>query len=225
MTKPAKPNIRPEFSAQRRSHPPNPALELAVHSVREVRPGTDGWGRVADLGCGKLRHFDIIAPHSAELFLVDTEEQLSTTHIDAGVEYSVRQVAAGARKHGRKVHALTVSEFATAELSLDLILCVAVLDVVPAVTRSQILKSAARNLKKSGMLIIIAPRNDTTILDRCTPENAYRDGHVFFHHGIYTFFRNFRDHSSIINTAKRLGLTLVRDLSRYRQVCLIFGAA
>ena len=224
MTRPAKVKIRPEYSAQRRSHPPNPALESALHFVKDLRPEANSWGRVADLGCGKLRHYDIMASHSTELYLIDTKEQLSAIHNDGRVEYSVHQVGAKARKHGKEIHVLTADDFASAELNLDLIVCVAVLDVVLARTRSQMIKSAAHNLRKSGLLILIVPRNDTTILDRFTPENSYQDGHIFFHHGIYTFYRNFRDHSPIIKAASRAGLTLAKDLSRYRQVCLIFSA-
>ena len=224
MTRPVKLKIHPEFSAQRRSHPPNPGLELALHFVKDVRPEINGWGRVADLGCGKLRHYDIMRSHSAELYLVDTEEQLSAIHSDCGAEYCVYQEGAKARKHGKKVHVVTENEFASTKLNLDLIVCVAVLDVVLARTRSRIIKSAARNLNRSGFLVLIVPRNDTTILDRCTPENSYQDGHVFFHHGVHTFYRNFRDHSPIVKAAKSAGLTVAKDLSRYRQVCLIFGA-
>lgn len=224
MTRPAKVKIHPEYSAQRRSHPPNPALESALQFVKELRPEANSWGRVADLGCGKLRHYDMMAAHSSALYLVDTQEQLSAIHHDGGVEYNVHQVAAKARKQGKKIHVLTADEFASAELNLDLIVCVAVLDVVLARTRSQMIKSAVRNLRKSGLLILIVPRNDTTILDRFTPENSHQDGHVFLHHGIYTFFRNFRDHSPIVRVACSAGLTLAKDLSRYRQVCLIFSA-
>src|SRR5689334_8020895 len=136
MTRSAKVKIHPEYSAQRRSHPPNPALESALRFVKDLHPEANSWGRVADLGCGKLRHYDIMASHSSELYLVDTEEQLSAIHSDGGVEYSVRQVAAKAWKQGKKVHVLTADEFATAKLNLDLIVCVAVLDVVLARTRS-----------------------------------------------------------------------------------------
>lgn len=225
MAKPTKIRIYPEFSAQRRSHPPNPALKTALAFLRQARPERKTWGRVADLGCGKLRHYDLLLPCSAELYLVDTEEQLSATHFDAGQEYCVRHVAETAREQGKKVHALSSAEFAVANLSLDLVVCVAALDVVVPRTRSEIIRSAARNLGRSGLLIVIAPRNDSTILRRFSPENAYYDGHVFLHHGIHTFYHNFRDHSPILKICKNAGLVLNKDLSSYRQVCLVLSIA
>lgn len=80
-------NIRPEYSAQRRSHPPNPALKPALEFVQKARPDLKQLGKVGDLGCGKLRHYNVLAPCSDELYLIDTEDQLSATHFDAGEEY------------------------------------------------------------------------------------------------------------------------------------------
>jgi SAM-dependent methyltransferase len=223
MAKPTKIKIHPESSAQRRSQPANPALKLALAFVRHSRPEIKKWGRVADLGCGKLRHYDLLLPGSDELYLVDTQEQLSRLHADADQKYRITDVAATARENGKRVFALSSGDFADSSLNLDLIVCVAVLDVVAVRTRVETIRAAARNLRRAGLLIIVAPRNDSTILRRCSSENLYQDGHVFFHHGIYTFYRNFRDHSSIISTANKEGLVLTKDLSCYRQVCLIFS--
>jgi SAM-dependent methyltransferase len=225
MAKPTKIRIHPEFSAQRRSHPPNPALKAALAYVRQSRPESKTWGRVADLGCGKLRHYDLLLPCSSELYLVDTEIQLSASHVDAGQEYCVRDVAETAREQGKTVHTLTPAQFAASNLSLDLIVCVAALDVVVPRTRTEMTRAAARNLGASGLLILIAPRNDSTILRRCGPENAYCDGHIFLHHGIHTFYHNFRDHSPIVKICKNVGLVTRKDLSSYRQVCLVLSLA
>jgi hypothetical protein len=182
-------------------------------------------GRVADLGCGKLRHYDLLLLSSHELYLVDTDEQLSATHSDAGQEYNIRRLAEDARARGRNVHALSSTEFALSKLGLDLVVCVAVLDVVVPRTRAEIITAAVRNLGALGLLVVIAPRNDSTILRRCGPESAYYDGHTFFHHGIHTFFHNFRDHARMTENCKKAGLVLKKDLSCYRQVCLVFGTA
>jgi hypothetical protein len=175
------------------------------------------------LGCGKLRHYELLLSYSEELYLVDTQEQLSATHFDAGHEYCVRDVAQAARENGRKVYTLPAVEFAASKLGLDLVVCVATLDVVLPRTRFLMINSASRNLRRAGLFIVVAPRNDSTILRRFRPDNAYHDGHVFHHHGVYTFFHNFRDHSPIVKTCRKAGLELKKDLSSYRQVCLVFG--
>ncbi len=214
-------NLRPEYSAQRRSHPPNPSLFDAIEAIQTLR-GSKRLGKVADLGCGKLRHFDLLIHLADELFLIDTKDQLSLNHKDFGKSYTVLQVAEKARKRGRKVQAVTTEAFAKATLGLDVIFCIAVFDVVPRQTRRSLIESAAGNLAKNGIFVVIAPRNDSTILRRCRPDNAYADGHVFKNHGAYTFFHNFVTYEDIIKDCSKVGISLIKDLSRYRQVCLLF---
>lgn len=223
MPRTRKIEVRPELSAQSRSHPPNPALSLALDAVRKIRGNSSTLGRVADLGCGKLRHYALLAPQVKDLFLIDTPSQLSATHVDHGERFTIYAVASRARAKGRSVHTIPFEQFASATLDLDLIVCVAVLDVVPRATRRKLLTAAGRNLAPNGLCVVIAPRNDSTILQRCTPRNAYLDGHVFAHHGTHTFFCNFRSHQSILQDAGSSGLILVEDISRYRQVCLLLA--
>jgi hypothetical protein len=214
-------NLRPEYSAQRRSHPPNPALFHAIEVIQTLR-GSKRLGKVADLGCGKLRHFDLLIRFADELFLVDTQNQISANHEDLGKSYTVLQVAEKAGKRGRKVHAIATEAFAKGKLGLDVIFCIAVFDVVPQHTRRSLIESAVGNLAKHSAFVVIAPRNDSTILRRCRPDNAYADGHVFRNHGAYTFFHNFKKYEDIIKDCRKVGLSLIKDLSRYRQVCLLF---
>lgn len=218
----AKPQIeiRSEYSAQRRSHPTNSSLREALNLLDQRPEFSKSFGRVADLGCGKLRHFALLS-RADELYLVDTDRQLRKQHSDSGNTYTVIEVAAAARKEGRRVFVETAEKFAVAQLRLDLVVCVAVLDVVPPATRRTIVKSASRNLRAGGSCVIVAPRNDSTILRRCTAQNTYQDGHVFANHGSYTFFHNFRDHRGLVRLCSANQLELVEDLSIYRQVCLI----
>lgn len=214
--------IRPEYSAQRRSHPTNIALRNALTYLGS----TDGspkrrLGRVADLGCGKLRHYCLLR-EAKELYLVDTEFQLTTNHVDSGVSYTVRGYAEAERKKGQHVHVKTSEQFWRCRLNLDLIVCVAVMDVVLPAARREILATALRNLRAGGILVLIAPRNDSTILRRCNEDNAYSDGHVFHNRGTHTFFHNFRDQRRLIELAERAGFRLVKDMSIYRHVSLLF---
>jgi SAM-dependent methyltransferase len=184
---------------------------------------TSKWQQIGDLGCGKLRHFSILSPLAKQLVLIDTAAQLSATHRDDSTTYTIVEVALEASQKGKLTSTNCFEEFAVSRLNLDLIVCVAVLDVVPRSTRRAILSSAARNLARSGLFVVIVPRNDSTILRRCAAVNKYQDGHTFAHHGVRTFFHNFRDHRPIIKDCTTSGLTLLKDLSRYRQVSLIFG--
>jgi hypothetical protein len=104
-----------------------------------------------------------------------------------------------------------------------LVVCVAVLDVVLPHVRQALIRASARNLAPTGMCVIIVPRNDSTVLRRCGRDNVYSDGHIFSHHGINTFFHNFREHAPIVRACSKVGLRLLEDASCYRQVCLILG--
>ena len=223
MSSSRKIRINPEYSAQRRSQLPNPALRSALAALAFVRDHSRNLGKVADLGCGKLRHYRLLAAKSDTLFLVDTPTQISSIHVDNGSTYTISQVAESARRRGRKVNVLLAEDFVQATLELDVIFCVAVFDVVPRKTRRVLTRAAAQNLSPEGHLVVIAPRNDSTILQRCSRKNAYLDGYVFGHTGIHTFFHNFRRYDDIVRDCANEGLFLVSDLSRYRQVCLIFG--
>jgi Methyltransferase domain len=215
------PNIVSEFSAQRRSHPPNPALKTVLAVLPELI-GRNSLGTVADIGCGKLRHYRLLVKPAKKLFLVDTEKQLATTHRDKNQSYTVPQIAKLARENGRVVYALTVEQFRGIRNSVDVAFCVAVFDVITRERRREITTLVSDKLKDNGYFVVIAPRNDSTITRRCVKENRYKDGHVFGHHGLQTFFCNFEKYVSIVTDCADVGLGLRLDLSSYRQVCLIF---
>lgn len=215
-------DIRSEYSAQRMSHPPNPALSWVLswihpdgHRVRKLR--------IADLGCGKLRHFKALSAVATDLILVDTEEQLSRTHRDGDREYTVKHFAKSANRARLGVRAMTSHEFDSSRLKLDAVFCIAAFDVVLRSVRQDFIRASHRNLREDGIFIVIAPRNDSSILRRCSSDNRYMDGHVFHHHGVTTFFTNFKSINTIKGDCEAVGYQLVADLSRYRHACLVFS--
>jgi hypothetical protein len=155
------------------------------------------------------------------LILVDTPAQLDVVHQDRGAWYSVRDYVA-AHSANRAIRVRVTTEFETSRDEVDVAFCVAVFDVVPPATRQRILRSAARNIRRGGYLALIIPRNDSTILERCGSQNRRWDGHWFRNHDGFTFYRNFRDTTALARTVERAGFQLDTDLSRYRQVCLLF---
>ncbi len=210
-----------EFSAQRRSHPPNPKVSQAIGFLSEIIGGHI-LGVVADVGCGKLRHYRILLNAAKILLLVDTERQMAAIHHDGKSSYTIPEVARSARKRGRSVYALTIQQFRGGRQLVDVALCAAVFDVIVRDKRQEIIRSVSERLKPSGYFVVIIPRNDSTITRRFFEENKYKDGHVFSHHGLQTFFCNFERYTTVIADCEDVGLELLRDLSSYRQVCLIF---
>jgi SAM-dependent methyltransferase len=184
--------------------------------------GSSNLGKVADVGCGKLRHYRLLAKVAKVLYLVDTGRQMAATHHDGNQSYTIPGVAKSARRKGRAVYSMTVEEFSRTHGAIDVAFCVAVFDVVTRHRRREIAKIVSDSLREHGCFVIIAPRNDSTITRRCLEENRYQDGHVFAHHGLQTFFCNFEEYGSIVRDCGREGLKLQHDLSSYRQVCLVF---
>ena len=209
--------LRTDASAQARSAPPNPMLGPALATLAEciTLPA-----RIADLGCGKLRHFGHLAEVASHLYLVDTEQQLNRAHVDKGEPYVIRDWA---KEQARRLKiAVTVStdrEFNRSRLELDAVACIAVFDVVPPTVRRAITKAAIQNLRRGGTLILVIPRNDVTITRRC--EVRYADGFVFEHHGLRTFYRNFGAYAPLLQSLARKGLQVLADLSKHKQICLV----
>jgi hypothetical protein len=136
--------IASEYSAQRMTHPPSPALPRVLKWLHGK--GTLGARiRAADLGCGRLRHFDALSHVSKELFLVDTDEQLARQHRDGALTYTIPSFAAQHTNHRSRALAMAFSEFQTSRLKLDVVFCIAVFDVVPRETRRAICQAAFRN--------------------------------------------------------------------------------
>lgn len=216
--------IQSAYSAQRSTALSNPRLAPALEWVAERLGGTDPFRGtlVCDQGCGRLRHLDVLRGYTNHLLLVDQAFQLSRPGelFDAG-RLSIHEYVALRASEGVDLTATCAEEFQTTESGLQLVVCVAVVDVVPPTEREKILDAAARNLAPGGHYVLIAPRNDSSILRRCTASNAFEDGYVFTHHGSATFYTNYRDHSPLFAGLQSRDLLPVADLSTYRHVCLI----
>lgn len=213
--------INPEYSAQRKSHPPNPFLLKAISYLQSMLQ-LKKFGRVCDLGCGKLRHFDILTKYSDFLLLVDTEYQINTPHIDSGKKYIIRDLIMELRNKGNNVDVMSDLQFKDQDLKLDLIFLINVTDVVTKSIHSQIIRAAHLNLKQGGTLVVLFPRNDSSITRRFNESNRYQDGHLFNHHSIKTFMRNIADTRPVVQQLARAKFQLLHDGSRHKQVLLVF---
>ena len=215
-----RPKLQPEFSAQPMAAKPNPMVRVAIATILDA-----GFNMkcVVDQGCGRLRHLNIMLENCKRLVLVETPFQLSRKMVMDGAICTIPDHVRSmhwARRN--RIRIMSTELFGESHLGVDVVFSVCTFDVVPKAARLAMTVTAAQNLCDEGAYVVIAPRNDTTITNRFTKANAYQDGHVFYHHGIATFYANFRDNSSLIHMIERKGFELVVDLSNYRQVCLIF---
>ena len=218
----AKIKILPEYSAQPSVARVTPLLEVSIQHVLSSENTTEiNSLRVADYGCGKLRHLCIFHNYFNSIYLVDTKFQLSRTLKLFGKKTTITQYIT-TLETSNNIRILNGSEFESSELGLNAIFSIAVLDVVLPNTRTTMIETAHKNLKPGGFFVIIMPRNDSSILKRCLQNNKYYDGYFFNHHGITTFFKNFRETEHLVNKITRSGFVLVKNLSIYRHVCLLF---
>lgn len=214
-------HLSPEHSAQRRTAPPNRLVAVVVAATQQLL-GRKRF-RIADHGCGKLRHFEPLRHTATEMFLVDTQRQLDAPHVEGDSVVMIRAIAEKAsRKTRTPATVMNDQEFERSRLRLDAVFCVAVLDVLPRATRGRVVGAAHRNLRPGGLLVVVVPRNDSSILRRCRATNRYRDGHIFGRPGSVTFYRNWRDPRPLIREIQHAGFDLRADASRYRHAALIF---
>ena len=223
MTK--KRRIRSAYSAQASIASPNPMVENAITHISKngLLPFELKHARVADQGCGRLRHFNLLASYFNEIYFVDTEFQLERSQRIFGKDNTITGYLRALKSPGKQFVTLTDLEFASENLRLDIVVNICALDAdVPSV-RASMLASARQNLRVGGLFILVIPRNDQSILKRCSSENKHLDGHVSHHHGISTFYTNYDGPkvNGLIRGLRLRGLSLQHDLSNYRQVCLI----
>jgi len=216
--------INSAYSAQPSIATPNPFVEIAIKYCLEngLISRDSNKTRIADQGCGNLRHLTILCRYFDTIYLVDKEYQLNRLKRLFGLDgTNVKDYISSLKMSGKKFTVLSDSVFDSSNLNLDIVFNICVFDVEVPKTRKAMTTAAYKNLKKGGFYVVIIPRNDQSILVRCTTKNRYLDGHIFQHHRITSFYKNYRDTRSMIYTLAKHGFVLETDLSVYRQVCLI----
>lgn len=213
--------ICPEYSTQPNAQKPNPMLRKALEYLVQ-RWGYPNEKKVAEQGCGALRHLKQMLETFDYIYLIDTKQQFDRSHTIEGVKTTIPDYVKSLQLPNKQVVLMANTEFLATSISLDAIFNICTFDVNLPETRIGMLKAARRNLNENGYFILIIARNDDSILSRCTTENRYSDGYYFKHHGTYTFFTNFKNHDSLVELSSKFGFHLTEDLSIYRQVCLIF---
>src|SRR5258708_18224490 len=71
-----------EYSAQRRDAPPNPLVEKSISYLETVSLRRRNMSnlRVADQGCGSMRHLGILQRWFKKLFFIETALQIQRNH-------------------------------------------------------------------------------------------------------------------------------------------------
>lgn len=221
----ARVKINSSYSAQPSIVRPNPLFSKVIDHIinNDIFGNNLSKLKVADQGCGKLRHLKPLLRYFNSIYLIDTVFQLNRLQRLFGKnQTSINDYIGSLKTNNEELKVISNIDFNSSRYNLDIVFNICVFDVELPSTRVSMAKAALRNLKRNGLYVIIAPRNDQSILVRCKSENRYSDGHIFQHHGVTTFFKNFRDTKRLVYSLTRFGYEVVKDLSIYRHVCLIF---
>lgn len=136
--------------------------------------------RTLDYGCGKLRYLHEISSMSDELYVTDSDVQLSRTQIINGVYTSIIE-AVEDRNH---VHLIHLRDFNQMPEYFDRVVLANVLQVVPIIAlRAIILRRIFRSLRPGGELILVVQYRNSDFNRMMKMPNArlYLDGMVIKH--------------------------------------------
>jgi SAM-dependent methyltransferase len=212
--------INSEYSAQGRNHSTSPGLVRLINKSKILGSiGNDNC--VVDYGCGKLRNFEQIKKFAQELYLVDTKIQLSRNHTEQGKLFDYNDFLEK-NSNGVACKLMDNINFQKLNINCDLIFSIAVADIIPLESYATIIKDSFEKLRKDGYLVLVVPRNDTSILRRCNKENSYKLGNVFRKGKYCTYMRNYRDSKPLFTEVEKYGFSLEEDLSIFNQICTIF---
>jgi SAM-dependent methyltransferase len=217
--------IQPEYSAQATHSKPNRFVKKALEKLyTDKQYSLKTIDTLVDLGCGKLRHLNILREYSKNIFLVDTKFQIERRQKFGDILCTMHEYLESVISPDETIKEVETKDFEKQQNNVDAVFSIGVMPVVLEADRKQMLHSAYRNLRPGGYFVVIIPRNDSSILKNCTPNNKIEDGYYFKNRGheIYTFYINFRDPSTFLALIEKKGFQLIEDLSVYRQIYWIF---
>jgi len=213
--------ITTEYSAQPYAQKPNPMVEKSLIYLADIE-GLLEESKICDQGCGALRHLKVLMKYYNDIYMVDTEFQINRSRIIEGNTTTIKEYINDLNVPNKKIKLILNKEFLISDLGLDAVFNLCTFDVVLPEIRKEMLEAARKNIRRGGYFVLIIPRNDSSILCRCKKENIYADGHYFKNRGACTYYSNFRDQKVIIDMALEYNFNLVKDMSIFRHICLIF---
>jgi len=110
--------------------------------------------KVADQGCGKLRHLKIFYKYFNIIYLIDTEFQINKTQRLFGKNnITIREYLSKNKIKGKEINLITAKKFTATKLNLDLIFNICVFDVEIPEVRKSMIESSFNNLRNKGIFL------------------------------------------------------------------------
>lgn len=126
---------------------------------------------VFDFGCGKLRYLDEMKQTSMQLFLVDSEIQLSRSQKIHGTTTTIKDVVRSANT----LSAVNVADFEDSAVEFDRGFCVNMLSVIPIVTtRKRVVRLIERKPKRGGACLFVVQYRNSEFTKMVKREDAVR---------------------------------------------------
>lgn len=179
MSKKEKIIIRPEYSAVGAKNPnrPSRAVQSAIETFKQ-----EDLNRVVEVGCGLVAN----TPHILNAFpfvvLVDTKNQYQR------IKNKLDELSA---TYSSFKEFIDTDSFQSKRMQLDGAIIINVLHVLPQTQeRIRLLIDVYQNLRGKGLIFIDVPRNETFYRDLVKTAKPYKDGHIMYRGGYYTFYKN-----------------------------------
>lgn len=205
-----------ELSARPMDAAANPALPVLIARLEELL-GARPW-RLADQGCGRLRHLEILR-RLGRLYCVDIGERLDARTELQGSQTTVRAFVGALGDSG--VSVVDAEAFAESRLGLDVVVNVATLDIVPPRERYAILAAARRNLAEAGRLAVIVPNGNEWIREKHAEAEPHEDGFAYRKKGVWRFFRQYTHVDDVGALLDGAGFRVEADLSDDERFALV----
>ena len=112
--------ISSEYFALPNAKKPSPMLARAIEYLAGQRD-FKGEMKVADQGCGALRHLKLMLESYDHIYLIDTREQFNRKHTIDGVKTTVPDYVSNLELANRQICLMTNRDFSRTSLDLDAI--------------------------------------------------------------------------------------------------------
>ncbi len=166
-----------------------------------------------DYGCGKLRYLENYLQNSDEVFLYDSQVQLSRQQKIWGDKTSIIEFS----KTRNNIALFCGREIYTTQEKFDRIFCINVLSAVPILSvRWRILRNCYRLLKPNGQLVVTHQYRNSDFNRMRKMPNAYefRDGYIINSlrgHSFYSTFSREELREQLIQCGFYIALTKIFD--------------
>lgn len=147
--------------------------------------------RSLDFGCGKLRYLPDLVETTDQLYVTDSDVQLTRQQQLFGERTSIQALS----RNSNAWSAISLKEFYSDQLTFDRVFCLNVLQIIPSPRlRQMVLNRLSSRLRAGGEIVLVVQyrNSDFTRMSKLPNAKKYEDGMLLtFSRGVsfYAFIR------------------------------------